>query len=154
MRYLTAMMILAAMAFAGADMGLGVTIMTEAESTADYGWNGSVAAGYDLLGVDWGTRLMGTVYYPEHSRHIAITGTVLGTGLVMLDSEAGFELGGGIQYGNEYARAEFEDTYLPVFYYGMDFALESGHHVKPFAMFTIEAERKTVQAGFLLTFGR
>ena len=152
---LLAMITVSSYAFS-AGMGLGVTVMTEAQSDADYGWTGTLSSGAEFLGIDWGARLMGTIYYPEHGAvdHAAITGTVLGTGLVNLDSECAIELGGGIQYGNEYARTIDEASYLPVFYYGMDFSLASGHHIKPFTMITIGAERKTVQAGFLFTFWR
>lgn len=151
-----ALLLMVGMAVAGLqmDIGLGATVMTEAESDADYGWTGSVSSGLEMFGLDLGTRAMGTVYYPEHSHSAAITGAVLGEIGIPLDEEFAVVLGAGMQYGNDEARADADDEWLPVFNIGYDFALTSGHHVKPFAMWTLEAERKTVQAGFLVTFGR
>lgn len=155
---IAALVLIACMAFAGiveGDLGLGATIVTEAQSDCDYGWTATASSGVNLFwGLEAGTRLMGTVYYPEHSHHPAITGTALGELTFRLDDEFGIELGGGIQYGNDEARAENDDEHLPVLRLGYDFTLASGHHVKPFAMWTIDADRKTVQAGFLFTFGR
>lgn len=152
------LLLLTVLAFAGfdADLGLGATIMTEAESDCDYGWTGTVSSGFELFSVDLGTRLLGTIYYPEHgiADHAAMTGTVLGTIGYDIDSECGMEIGSGIQYRNEYARTVEEEEYSPVFYYGWKFMLGSGHTVRPFTMWTIDAERRTVQAGFLFGFGR
>lgn len=144
-----------AMAFsAGMNLGLGTTVVSESQSVADYGWTGTVGSTLRISGVDFHTRLLGTVYYPEHSHHAAMTGTVLGSIGVPLDDEFAIEVGGGIQFGNEDARTEVDEDALPVVFLGYDFTLASGHHVEPFAMWTLEGERKTVQAGFLITFGK
>jgi hypothetical protein len=148
-----AMLVLALAAFAGFDMGIGMTVVTEKQSAADYGWTGTLGSSVELMGIDWGTRLIGTITYPEYTNHKTITAEVIGTAGYMLDDTFGMELGVGIEYGNAEARMLNEDTWVPEIYYGWVFELDSGHDVRPFVEFSLN-ERETIQAGFLVTFGQ
>jgi hypothetical protein len=154
MRYAIVIMgLLALTAMAGYDLGLGFTAVTEEQSAADYGWTATLGSSVELLGIDWGTRLMGTVTYPEYSHQYAVTGEVLGTAGYMIDEEFGMEAGAGIEYGNEIARTMDDEEWVPIIYYGWIFELDSGHDIRPFVEFSLN-DRETVQAGFLVTFGR
>lgn len=148
-----AMLVLAVVAFAGFDMGLGFTAVTEEQSAADYGWTATLGSSVEILGIDWGTRLIGTITYPEYSNYPSMTGEVLGTAGLMFSDTFGMELGGGVEYGNAEARMLDEDEWIPEAYYGWVFELDSGHDVRPFVEFSLN-ERETVQAGFLVTFGQ
>lgn len=134
-------------------LGLGMTVINEKQSAADYGWTGVVEAGTGFLGIDWGARFMGSIYYPRYSNHPGTSALGVASGTVMLESNFGMEVGGGMQYRSEEVRMVEEDSFVPVLYHGWRFDLASGHTVRPFCLFTLN-ERETIQAGFLLSFGR
>lgn len=134
-------------------LGLGMTVINEKQSSADYGWTGVVEAGTGFLGIDWGARFMGSIYYPRYSNHPGTSALGVASGTVMLESNFGMEVGGGMQYRSEEVRMADEDEFVPVLYHGWRFDLGSGHTVRPFCLFTLN-ERETIQAGFLVSFGR
>ena len=147
MRYAIAIvMVLAISAMAGFDIGLGMTAVTESQSAADYGWTGTVSGNIPLFGLEWATRAIGTITYPAYSHHPVMTATVTGTGAMMLDGNMGMEAGGGVQYRDD------TEEWNPVIYYGWVYELTSGHDIRPFFQYSMNA-RDTFQAGFLVTFG-
>lgn len=144
MKYLMITLLLASISMAGFDMGIGMTVVTEKQSASDYGWTGTLSSSLDLLGIEWSTRALGSIHYPAYDFHPIMSGTIIQTAMVMLDSEMGMEAGGGMMFA--------DDEWSPVVYYGLAFPLSSGHDVRPFVSVSF-SDRETVQAGFIVSFG-
>ncbi len=133
-------------------LGMGLTVVNEKQSAADYGWTGTLEGGAELLGIDW-EQDHGNHLLSRYSHHPGMTALGLASGTVMLESNFGMEFGGGMQYRNDKIRMVDDDEFVPVLYHGWRFDLPSGHSIRPFCLFTLN-ERETIQAGFLVSFGR
>lgn len=155
MRFSVTVILITAMVSLAAPFGLGMglTVISEKQSDIDYGWTGTIEAGTSFIGLDWGTRVMGSIYYPTYSNHPGMSALGLMSATVLLEPNSGLEVGGGMQFRTEEVRVDGENASAPVLYLGWRFDLASGHTIRPFCLFS-QNERETIQSGFLVSFGR